>query len=467
MTQGTENGRPIRRLFGTDGIRGTANADPMTAGTALRLGQAAGLLFVRGEHRHRVVIGKDTRLSGYMIEPALTAGFIGAGMDVMLVGPLPTPAVAMLTRSLRADLGVMISASHNPFEDNGIKLFGPDGFKLSDETEAAIEALMDQPDLAQRMARPADLGRAQRINDAGGRYIEAAKASFPRGRSLDGLKIVVDCAHGAAYRVAPEVLFELGAQVISVGVNPDGFNINRDCGSTVPSHFCAKVLEHGADLGIALDGDADRVLIADERGQLIDGDQILALIARAWQRAGRLSGGGVVATVMSNLALERWLSEQEMKLHRTQVGDRYVAEQMRSLGINVGGEQSGHMILSDFATTGDGLIAALQVLSTIVEEQRPASRICRVFTPLPQLLRSVRYARGATPLEDGRVIAAIAEAERELGTAGRLLIRRSGTEPVIRVMAEGEDEVQVSSIVARLCEIVGACAKDFSTIAAQ
>ena len=459
--------KPARRLFGTDGIRGKANSDPMTAGTALRLGQAAGLMFVRGAHRHRVVIGKDTRLSGYMIEPALTAGFISAGMDVMLVGPLPTPAVAMLTRSLRADLGVVISASHNGYEDNGIKLFGPDGFKLSDETESAIEAMMAGGDLLPRLANPADLGRASRIEDAGGRYIEAAKSTFPRGLRLDGMKIVVDCANGAAYRVAPEVLFELGATVIPVGVKPDGFNINRDCGSTVPAHFCAKVLEHGADLGIALDGDADRVLIADERGQLIDGDQILAIIARAWQRAGRLTGGGIVATVMSNLGLERWLGGLGLTLHRTQVGDRYVVEQMRAHGINVGGEQSGHMILSDYATTGDGLVAALQVLATIVEDQRPASRVCRAFTALPQLLRSVRYAPGATPLEDLQVKAAIEQAEAELAATGRLLIRRSGTEPVIRVMAEGEDEVQVAAIVSRLCEVIGERARATPPLAAQ
>src|SRR4051812_4724437 len=381
----------IRHLFGTDGIRGTANTDPMTAETALRLGQAAGLLFTRGSHRNRVVIGKDTRLSGYMIEPALTAGFIGAGMDVTLVGPLPTPAIAMLTRSLRADLGVMISASHNPYEDNGIKLFGPDGFKLSDETEAEIEALMDSK-FADRLAAPAALGRAARLDDAAGRYIEAAKASFPRGLRLDGLKIVVDCANGAAYRVAPTVLWELGANVIPVGVAPDGFNINKGCGSTVPDNFCAQVVEHGADLGLALDGDADRLLLADEHGELIDGDQILALIARSWQRTGWLRGGGIVATVMSNLGLERFLTGGGLELHRTKVGDRYVVERMRERGMNVGGEQSGHMILSDFATTGDGLVAALQVLGVLVERARPASEVCRVFAPLPQRLRSVRFA---------------------------------------------------------------------------
>ncbi|MBV9758441.1 MAG: phosphoglucosamine mutase, partial [Alphaproteobacteria bacterium] len=385
-----------RKLFGTDGVRGTANSDPMTAETALRLGQAAGLLFTRGEHRHRVVIGKDTRLSGYMIEPALTAGFIGAGMDVTLVGPLPTPAIAMLTPSLRADLGVMISASHNPFEDNGIKLFGPDGLKLSDETEAEIERLM-QSDLSARLARPAALGRASRLDDAAGRYIESAKATFPRGLRLDGLKVVIDCANGAAYRVAPTVLWELGATVVPVGVAPDGFNINRGCGSTVPEFLCSQVVLHDADLGLALDGDADRLLLADENGELIDGDQMLALIGRSWAEAGRLAGGGIVATVMSNLGLERFLAQQGLAMHRVRVGDRYVAERMRQAGMNVGGEQSGHIILSDFATTGDGLVAALQILAVLVRAGRPASEVCRVFTPMPQRLSSVRFS-GTSPL---------------------------------------------------------------------
>jgi phosphoglucosamine mutase len=441
-----------RRLFGTDGIRGKANTDPMTAGTALRLGQAAGLLFTRGNHRNRVVIGKDTRLSGYMLEPALTAGFIGAGMDVTLLGPLPTPAVAMLTRSLRADLGVMISASHNPFEDNGIKLFGPDGNKLSDDTEREIEALMDRG-FGDRLAAPSSLGRAARLEDAAGRYTEAAKASFPRGLRLDDLKIVVDCAHGAAYRVAPAALWELGANVVPVGVSPDGFNINQGCGSTVPDFLCAQVIEHGADLGIALDGDADRVLIADETGQLIDGDQIIALIASSWARTGRLTGDGVVTTVMSNLGLERFLAGEQLILHRTQVGDRYVAERMRHTGLNIGGEQSGHVILSDFATTGDGLIAALQVLAVIVQQQRPASEVCRLFTPLPQLLRNVRFS-GKSPLRNPRIEAAISEAETVLNGAGRLLIRESGTEPLIRVMAEGEDQTLVTRIVDDLCETI-------------
>jgi phosphoglucosamine mutase len=446
-----------RRLFGTDGIRGKANTDPMTAETALRLGQAAGLMFTRGAHRHRVVIGKDTRLSGYMLEPALTAGFIGAGMDVTLVGPMPTPAVAMLTRSLRADLGVMLSASHNPYEDNGIKLFGPDGFKLSDQAESEIEALMAS-DMSARLAEPAALGRAARLEDAHGRYVEAAKATFPRGLRLDGLRIVVDCANGAAYRVAPEILWELGATVIKVGVTPDGFNINQGCGSTVPDFLCGQVVEHGADLGVALDGDADRMLVSDEHGELIDGDQILALIARSWGRAGRLRGDGVVATVMSNLGLERCIAGLGMQFHRTKVGDRYVAELMRERGINVGGEQSGHMILSDFATTGDGLVAALQVLAVIVEQARPASEVCRVFTPLPQRLRSVRFA-GISPLRHTRVHAARGAAERLLGASGRLLVRESGTEPVVRVMAEGEDETLVQRVVDDLCETIAEIAQ--------
>lgn len=447
-----------RRLFGTDGIRGTANADPMTAEVALRLGQAAGLMFTRGNHRHRVVIGKDTRLSGYMLEPALTAGFIGAGMDVTLVGPLPTPAIAMLTRSLRADLGVMISASHNPYEDNGIKLFGPDGFKLSDDTETQIEALMVASDLACRLAPPKALGRAARLEDAAGRYIEAAKATFPRGHTLDDLRIVVDCAHGAAYRVAPTVLWELGATVVGLGVEPDGFNINKECGSAVPEHLCAQVVENQADLGIALDGDADRVIIADEHGHLIDGDQILGLIARSWQNTGRLRGDGIAATVMSNLGLERFLSDLGIPLHRTRVGDRYVAERMRETGMNVGGEQSGHVILSDFATTGDGLVAALQVLGVLVEQDRPASEVCRVFEPMPQQLKSVRFS-GPSPLRLQTVKAAIEAAEASLAGSGRLLIRESGTEPVVRVMAEGEDPEQVNRIVQELCETIAEAQK--------
>ncbi len=447
---------PKRLLFGTDGIRGKANVAPMTAEIALKLGQAAGLRFTRGAHRHRVVIGKDTRLSGYLIEPALVAGFVGAGMDVVLVGPLPTPAIAMLTRSLRADLGVMISASHNPYEDNGIKLFGPDGFKLSDATEAEIEAMIDS-DLSDQLAVSSKLGRASRLDDAAGRYIEVSKASFPRGLRLDGLKIVVDCAHGAAYKVAPTVLWELGAEVVSVGVKPDGFNINRGCGSTEPGFLSAEVLRTGAQLGIALDGDADRLILVDEHGRIIDGDQVLAVIARGWQALGRLTGGGVVATVMSNLGLERYLASIGLALHRTKVGDRYVVERMRAGGFNVGGEQSGHMILTDYATTGDGLLAALQVLAVLVEDGRPASEALRVFQPLPQVLKSVRFT-GSSPLDQPRVKAEIAAAETELARFGRLLIRKSGTEPVIRVMAEGEDEALVHRIVDDLCGCIATAA---------
>ena len=454
---------PTRRLFGTDGIRGTANTDPMTAEMALRLGQAAGLLFTRGAHRHRVVIGKDTRLSGYMIEPALVAGFIGAGMDVRLVGPLPTPAIAMLTRSLRADLGVMISASHNPFEDNGIKLFGPDGFKLSDATEAEIEALMDS-DLSGRLAAPGRLGRAARLEDAAGRYMEAVKSSFPRGLRLDGLKIVVDCANGAAYRVAPTVLWELGAEVIAVGVTPDGFNINRDCGSTVPKFLCGEVRRHGADLGLALDGDADRLIVSDEKGQIVDGDQILALIARSWSEAGKLAGGGVVATVMSNLGLERYLAGRGLALHRTQVGDRYVMEKMRADGFNLGGEQSGHVILLDHGTTGDGLVAALQLLAVLVERGGAASAATRVFQPLPQKLKSVRFS-GTSPLQAPSVRHAIAEAQAALAGIGRLVIRASGTEPVIRVMAEAEDGDLVQTLVDALCERIAEVAEREADVA--
>ena len=445
-----------RKLFGTDGIRGTANTASMTPDMALRLGQAAGLWFVRGEHRHQVIIGKDTRLSGYMIEPALVAGFTSAGMDVLLVGPLPTPAIAMLARSMRADLGVMISASHNPFEDNGIKLFGPDGYKLSDETEMEIEALMAS-DLSARLAGPAQLGRARRLVDAAGRYIENAKASFPRNLTLDGIKVVVDCAHGAAYRVAPTVLQELGAEVIALGVAPDGTNINRDCGSTHPRHLAAEVLVRGAHLGMALDGDADRVILCDERGQLIDGDQVLALIAESWARDGRLRGGGIVATVMSNLGLERLLNARGIELHRAKVGDRYVMEMMRAQNINVGGEQSGHMILSDFATTGDGLVAALQVLATLVAEGRPASAVCRRFEPLPQLLKNVRFT-GASPLKHPDVEQAVAAAQMRLGSSGRLLLRPSGTEPLIRVMVEAEDAGLVARIVDELCGVIAGAA---------
>jgi phosphoglucosamine mutase len=433
-----------RRLFGTDGIRGTANSEPMTAETALAVAMAAGQCLRRGDHRHLVVIGKDTRLSGYMVEPALTAGFIAMGMDVVLVGPLPTPAIAMLTRSLRADLGVMISASHNPFEDNGIKLFGADGYKLSDEIETAIEARLDR--VAESRVPPPELGRAQRLDDAGGRYIEFVKGSFPKGLRLDGLKVVIDCAHGAAYKVAPTVLWELGAEVIRLGVSPDGLNINRDCGTMATAAMQRAVVEHRADLGLALDGDADRLLVADESGRLLDGDQLMALIALEWHRAGRLDGAGVVATVMSNLGLERHLASHGIPLHRTQVGDRYVVEAMRRLGSNLGGEQSGHIVLGDYSTTGDGLMAGLQVLAAIVETSAPASRVCNVFARVPQLLKNVRFAGGA-PLDAAPVKKAISAGERRLGKAGRLVVRKSGTEPLIRIMAEGEDEALVASIV--------------------
>jgi len=437
-----------RKLFGTDGIRGTANRAPMDPATALRLGQAAGRFFNRGNHRHRVIIGKDTRLSGYMLEAALTAGFVSAGIDVVLVGPLPTPAIALLARSMRADLGVMISASHNPYEDNGIKLFGPEGLKLSDADEAEIEALM-AGDLSPAHATPQKLGRASRLEDAPGRYIEAAKQSFPRGRTLEGMRIVVDCAHGAAYKVAPTVLWELGAEVVSIGVSPDGFNINKGFGSTHTAPLVEVVRERRADLGIALDGDADRLVLVDELGNVVDGDQILALIADRWQAEGRLTGEAVVATVMSNMGLERHLAAKKLALHRTAVGDRYVGERMREAGCNLGGEQSGHMIMSDFGTTGDGLVAALQVLAVLVEEGRPASAALRRFHPLPQKLVNVRHAGGA-PHRMPEVVAAIAAEETALAGRGRVLIRASGTEPVIRVMAEAEDEVLLEATMERL-----------------
>lgn len=435
----------VNKHFGTDGIRGTANKPPMTAEIALSVGEAAGAQFLCGDHRHRVIIAKDTRLSGYMLEPALTAGFISVGMDVILVGPLPTPAVAMLTRSLRADIGVMISASHNSYEDNGIKIFGPDGYKLSDETEAEIEARMGNGDVAHR-AVPARLGRAKRLEDAEGRYIEFAKNTFPRNLRLDGLKIVVDCANGAAYKVAPSVLWELGAEVVSVGVEPDGLNINKGCGSTDCGVMQAAVVAHGADLGIALDGDADRVMMCDETGELLDGDQIMALVAEYWARTDRLRGGGIVATVMSNLGLERYLKNIGLTLERTKVGDRYVVEHMRQYGFNLGGEQSGHIILSDYSTTGDGLIAALQTLAVLAASGRRASEAARVFSPIPQTLRNVTYGQH-DPLDFTQVKSAIAEGESRLGQDGRLLIRKSGTEPVVRVMAEGDDETLIDEVV--------------------
>jgi phosphoglucosamine mutase len=445
-----------RKYFGTDGIRGTANADPMTVEIATRVAMAAGYRFTRGNHRHRVVIAKDTRLSGYMLEPALTAGVVSMGMDVTLVGPLPTPAVAMLTHSMRADLGVMLSASHNPFHDNGIKLFGPDGYKLSDEVEAEIEALMDG-DLGPLRADPAKLGRAHRLEDAPGRYIEFVKNTFPSGLTLDGLRIVVDCAHGAAYKVAPTVLAELGAEVVRIGVDPNGTNINRDCGATHPDALVRQVRESRADLGVALDGDADRVLIVDEKGSVLDGDRLMALVALHWHRAGRLEGGGVVATVMSNLGLERYLGGLGLDLVRTQVGDRYVIEKMREGGYNMGGEQSGHIILSDYVTTGDGLIAALQALAVIVQAEKPVSEVSRLFDPLPQILRNVRFGAGH-PLEADSVRKAIVAGEARLDGTGRVLIRKSGTEPVIRVMAEGEDEVLVQAVVAEIADAIARAA---------
>jgi phosphoglucosamine mutase len=448
-----------RRLFGTDGVRGIANLEPMTAETALRLAEAAAAYFRRGDHRHRVVIGKDTRLSGYLIEPALTAGFISMGMDVFLVGPMPTPALAMLTRAMRCDLGVVISASHNPYEDNGIKLFGPDGYKLSDEIELEIERRMENG--VPERAPSAKLGRAQRLEDAPGRYIEFVKRSFPASLRLDGLKIAIDCANGAAYKVAPTVLFELGASVVPLGVAPDGLNINRNCGATATDMLREQAVAHGCDLGIALDGDADRVVMVDEKGEVIDGDQLMALIGSSWHEQGRLKGGGVVATVMSNLGLERFLKAKGLGLARTAVGDRYVLEHMRSKGFNVGGEQSGHIILADYASTGDGLIAALQVLAELVSAQKPASAVTRLFSPVPQLLKSVRYDKtnGAKPLEHDGVKKAISAAELKLAASGRLLIRKSGTEPVIRVMAEGDDAAMVKSIVEELCATIQAAAK--------
>ena len=437
-----------RKLFGTDGIRGRANSYPMTPEIAMKAGMAAGRIFTRGDHRHRVVIGKDTRLSGYMIEPALVAGFTSVGMDVFQFGPLPTPAVAMLVRSLRADLGVMISASHNAFQDNGIKFFGPDGHKLSDERELEIEKLM-MNGLEDGLVQPVDLGRAKRVDDSQARYIEYAKRTFPKHLRLDGLRIVIDCANGAAYKVAPEVLWELGADIVPIGVEPNGFNINSDCGSTAPDAMVAKVREMRADFGIALDGDADRVVMADENGRILDGDQVLALMARNWSKAGRLKGGGVVGTVMSNAGLERYLQSMNMKLARAAVGDRYVIEEMKKGGFNIGGEQSGHIILSDFGTTGDGLVAALQVLAVLAEESKPASEAAHLFEPLPQELRNVRF-KGESPLSDARVTARIKDCEARLNGTGRLLIRKSGTEPVIRVMAEGDDPALVRDVVHEL-----------------
>ncbi len=445
-----------RSYFGTDGIRGKANVHPMTAEVALRLGLAAGKLFRSTDNRrHLVVIGKDTRLSGYMIEPALVAGFTSVGMDVRLFGPLPTPGVAMMTRSMRADLGVMISASHNGFADNGIKLFGPDGYKLSDSMELQIERYMDEG-LQEDLAESRDLGRVVRIDDSQARYIEIAKATFPRSLDLSGLRIVIDCANGAGYRVAPTALYELGAEVIPIGVEPNGFNINEACGSTHPGPLSEAVREYRADIGIALDGDADRVVMCDETGQIVDGDQIMAIVAGAWADEGRLTGGGVVATVMSNLGLERFMTARGLKLERTTVGDRYVMERMREGGYNLGGEQSGHVILRDYAPTGDGLLAALQVLAVMVQHQRPMSALARQFDPVPQKLENVRFTRGAKPLESPVVKAAIADAESRLNGTGRVLVRKSGTEPLIRVMAEGDDETVVDGAIRDIVEAVKA-----------
>ena len=444
-----------RKYFGTDGIRGRANG-LITPELALKVGQAAGLVFQRGDHRHRVVVGKDTRLSGYMIETALVAGFTSVGMDVLLLGPMPTPAVAMLTKSMRADLGVMISASHNLFDDNGIKLFGPAGFKLSDDVEMQIEQLMDE-NLDKRLAQSANLGRARRIDGVHDRYIEFAKRTLPRDLSLDGLRVVVDCAHGAAYKVVPEALWELGADVISIGVEPDGFNINKDCGSTSPEALVRKVREMRADVGIALDGDADRLIIVDERGHVVDGDQLLAVIAQSWKDDGRLAKPGIVATVMSNLGLERYLHSQGIELVRTPVGDRYVLEQMLKHGYNLGGEPSGHIIMSDFATTGDGFVAALQVLAVVKKLGRPVSEVCHRFEPLPQILKNVRYGAGK-PLDNPKVQSAISAAEKRLNGNGRLLIRPSGTEPVIRVMGEGDDRAMVEEAVDLIVSALGLAA---------
>jgi phosphoglucosamine mutase len=442
-----------RSLFGTDGVRGRANTAPMTAEIAMRIGMAAGQVFHRGAHRNRAVIGKDTRLSGYMLEQALTAGFLSVGVDVFLLGPIPTPAVGFLTRSMRADVGVMISASHNPYEDNGIKLFGPDGFKLSDSVETEIQALVTSPsDLV--LADADAIGRAKRLDDVQGRYIEAVKASAPRGLDLSDLKVVIDCANGAAYKVAPTVLTELGAEVIRVGVSPDGFNINGNCGSTHPGVMQEQVVAHHAHIGIGLDGDADRVIIVDEKGAVIDGDQLMATIADQWMQNGLLAGGGVVATVMSNLGLERYLDARRLKLLRTQVGDRYVLERMRADGYNLGGEQSGHIIMTDHATTGDGLMAGLQALAVLVRTGRPASELFRAFDPVPQLLKNVRVADATEALQAATVVQAIASAEARLGRSGRILVRKSGTEPLIRVMAEGDDSDLVRSVVDQIIEAI-------------
>jgi phosphoglucosamine mutase len=445
-----------RKYFGTDGVRGRANQGAMSPDVVMKIGMAVGQIYRRGGHRHRVVIGKDTRLSGYMLEQALTAGLLSSGMDVFLLGPVPTPAVAMLTRSMRADLGVMISASHNPYADNGIKIFGPDGYKLSDAQELEIEDLIDNPSKV-TLAGPSDIGRAKRIEDAGARYIEFAKRTYPGEGNLDGMRIVIDTANGAAYKTANTALWELGAEIIELGKEPNGTNINESCGSTHPDVMCQKVRELRADIGIALDGDADRVIIADEKGNVVDGDQIMALVATSWAQRGQLKGGGLVATIMSNLGLERYLHGQKLSLARTKVGDRYVVEHMRAHGFNVGGEQSGHIVLSDYATTGDGLLAALQVLAEVAKQGKPVSEVCKLFTPLPQILKNVKF-KGGNPLGDSLVKDAIRDAESRLGNQGRLVIRPSGTEPLIRVMAEGDDGTLVSSIVDDLCGVISKAA---------
>ncbi len=445
-----------RKYFGTDGIRGKANTGAMTPDIVMKVGMAAGQLYRRGGHRHRVVIGKDTRLSGYMIEQALTSGFLSAGMDVLLLGPAPTPAVAMLTRSMRADLGVMISASHNPFADNGIKIFGPDGYKLSDETEMQIEELIDHPERLTPAASE-QVGRAKRIDDAAARYIEFAKRTYTADSSLEGLRIVIDTANGASYTSAPTALWELGAEIIAIGVEPNGTNINEKVGSTYPETMCKRVRDTRADIGIALDGDADRVIIADENGKVIDGDQIMALIASSWATRGLLKGGGLVTTIMSNLGIEHCMTAKGLTLARTKVGDRYVVEHMRANGFNIGGEQSGHIIMSDYSTTGDGLLAALQVLAEVKRQKKPVSEVCNMFTALPQVLQNVKF-KGGKPLDDADVKSAIKDAESMLGKSGRLVIRPSGTEPLIRVMAEGQDETTVRRIVDQLCGVISKAA---------
>ena len=442
----------VRKYFGTDGMRGTVNQGNMTAEMALKLAMAAGKYFMRGDHRHRVVIGKDTRLSGYMLEPALVAGFTAMGMDVITTGPVPTPAIAHLTQSFNCDLGVMISASHNPYYDNGIKLFGPDGYKLSDDAELKIESLMDDENW--QYPNASETGNVQRMEDAVGRYIEFIKATLPKGTSYTGLKVVLDCANGAAHRIAPTVLTELGADIITIGATPDGRNINDGVGATAPDALCQAVLQHGAHVGLALDGDADRLIVADETGQVIDGDQLMALLAMYWHDLGLLKGG-VVATVMSNLGFERALQDKGIDLIRTKVGDRYVMETMRQTGYNVGGEQSGHMILSDYATTGDGILAGLQVLSVLKSKGKPMSEVGRVFTPVPQLLKNVRFD-GVDPLQTDPVKTAIVDAEKQLDGVGRLVIRKSGTEPLIRVMAESDDNGLVNSVVDGLCDVIKA-----------